>query len=129
MMPFTFGFSAPYHARPMGYAHLVQTHAFDVVSHTCWSFLADAGGKKESFQNQIQINVYPPSYGWEDWESDLQHILFSLKYDGLSIEPTFRRGHSKREHFRTSRLKHGLPSREMPNPCRKSGYSRSPPSA
>ncbi len=86
MMPFPFGFSVPYRARPMGYAYLVQTHALDVVSQTCWSFLADAGGKKESLQDQIQITVYPPSYGWEDWKSDLKHILFSLKYDGLSIE-------------------------------------------
>lgn len=70
--------------RPVGYAHLVHRHGLIVVPHHRWSYIG--GIRRELRDSGISFHEYPSGYAPSDWDSDVEHLLFSLKYDGVNLE-------------------------------------------
>ncbi len=70
-------------ARPAGYAWLVQQHELDVLPHWRWTFVANRHVHKELDQHGRRVHLLPsPRY---PGDSAIDHLLFALRYDGVSL--------------------------------------------
>ena len=70
----------------IGYAHLVLKHELHVVPHWHWSFVSPGGVRRDHVEGARVLAVYPAGYRIEDWDSDVAHVLFSLRFEGVSLE-------------------------------------------
>jgi hypothetical protein len=74
-------FLTPRDSRPIGYAALVLRHGLATLPHHRWSFAATRGGRRELDRGRVVHRVpHDP-----DAMSDVDHVLFSLKHDGLAL--------------------------------------------
>jgi hypothetical protein len=74
--------AVPAHAQPVGYAALVIRHSLRAVPHHRWTFVAERGVARELGDGR---HVLRPGTA-DAAMSDLDHLLFALRYDGLSLE-------------------------------------------
>lgn len=69
--------------RPAGYSWLVQKYQLGTLPHWRWTFIADRHVRRESMSRGSEVHVLPPPRAPE--ETDLGHMLFALRYDGVSL--------------------------------------------
>lgn len=69
--------------RPAGYAWLVDKYRLDTLPHWRWTFVADRHVHKEFDRRGSRLHVLPPPRAPE--HTDLAHLLFALRYDGVSL--------------------------------------------
>ncbi len=69
--------------QPVGYAWLVQKYQLDVLPHWRWTFLADRKIHREIVRDDVEIHVLPLTRS--RGETDLDHLLFALREDGVSV--------------------------------------------
>ena len=67
---------------PAGYTLLLQRHKIETLPHFVTSFVGETG-RHTIIESGIRRELYPRVY-WPG-ETDLDHLEFALKYEGLNL--------------------------------------------
>ncbi len=74
--------TSPLESRPAGYAAVIERHDLKVMPHHRWTFVATRGGRRELADGRFVMRAPHLS---PDEMSDVEHLLFSLKHDGIAL--------------------------------------------
>src|SRR5438874_1195644 len=74
----------PPRSRPLGYSHLIETEALQVLPPRSLAFLATQGGRREIEADGRRSTVYPAHY--DPGASNFDHLEFALKHEGVYLE-------------------------------------------
>lgn len=69
--------------RPAGYAALVANARLEVLPHWRWTFVGSTHVHRSLERDGVQYEVLPPRR-WPG-DEDIQHLLFALRHDGVSL--------------------------------------------
>jgi Fic family protein len=69
--------------RPAGYHELIQRYSLDVIPNWHISFVATHGSRNKKINGKSVEEVFSRTY-WPG-ETDINHLEFALKYDGINL--------------------------------------------
>ncbi len=75
----------PNNTWPIGYAHLIQRHRLRALPHHHWSFIACRGARRRLEGQNTVSEIFPAGFRDLSTLTDADHLLFSLRYDGVSL--------------------------------------------
>ena len=74
--------TSPLGSQAAGYAAVIERHDLKVMPHHRWTFVATRGGRRELADGRFVMRAPHLS---PDEMSDVEHLLLSLKHDGIAL--------------------------------------------
>jgi hypothetical protein len=72
--------------KPVGYQAIIQRLSLSTLPHYRQSYISAQGRGKTIIDHHQEIHIYPKTYALNNDDDLLQHLEFSIKYDGINLE-------------------------------------------